>query len=731
MEEENVEISEIFGLKVFNDATQKTYLSHQTYKKLHEIAEKGGRLTKELADEVASAMKDWALANGAAYYAHWFQPLTGVTSEKHNAFLAPQADGRALAKFSGSELIQGETDGSSFPNGGLRATFEARGYTIWDPASPAFIRNNVLCIPTAMMSYTTEALDKRVPLLRSQVALKKQVKRLLSHFDKEPQHVSINVGPEQEFFIILEDDFAKRPDLINCGRTLFGKKPIKGQQLSEHYYGTIRPAVDRFMKEANEKLWELGVPIITKHSEVAPCQHEMAPMYEKGPIAIDHNLLTMSEIKEIAGRHGLTCLLHEKPFDYINGSGKHNNWSLSADGKNLLDPSDTPEENLLFLLVLTCVVAAVDRHQDLLRASIASAANDQRLGADEAPPAIISMFLGDDLYKIVEALLAGEKYKSDDTELLDAGVPMLADAVLGTTDRNRTSPFAFTGNKFEFRMPGSQENLSSCNTVLNTAVAEAFDLCSTEIEKKLAKAESVNGKMSAREKRRAASRFAVAWMKRTLRKHKRILFNGNGYSAAWEKEAKKRGLLNLKTTADALPYLIKEENILFFNKYHVLDEAEIIARYVAYAEHYASTLSIEASCMIYMARHYYLPAIQQCSFDLARSVEKKKSLKVAATAETALLKKTTAALTSISKAADTLEQLNDKALSKRTPKTLNDAYKNEVLPAMKKLRHEVDAMEEIVGDRYWPIPGYNKLLHFVKASPEKIQIVNVKSDTSY
>lgn len=718
-------ITEIFGANVFNDSVQKERLSRTTYKKLKQVAQNGGRLTEDVANEVADAMKDWALENGATYYAHWFQPLTGITSEKHNAFLHPLPDGRAIATFSGSALVQGETDGSSFPNGGLRETFEARGYTIWDPASPAFIRNGVLCIPTAMMSYTREALDKRVPLLRSQVALSKNAKRLLGLFGKTPKTITVNVGPEQEYFIITESDFAQRPDLINCGRTLFGCRPIKGQQLSEHYYGTIRPAVDRFMKEANNKLWGLGVPVITKHNEVAPCQHEMAPQFEHAPIAIDHNLLTMTEIKEVAGRHGLTCLIHEKPFNYVNGSGKHSNWSISADNKNLLDPSDTPEDNLLFLVVLTCVIAAVDKHQDLLRASIASAGNDNRLGADEAPPAIISMFLGDDLYEVVDAIMSGKKYKSHGSELLDAGVPTLADAVIGTTDRNRTSPFAFTGNKFEFRMPGSQENLSSCNTVLNTAVAEAFDLCATEIEKKLDKTESVNGKLSGRDKKRAVSKFAFAWVKRTLKAHQRILFNGNGYSSAWEKEAKARGLLNLKTTADALPYLVKQENISFFKKYKVMDEAEVTARYVANAEQYANILGIEASCMVYMARHLYLPAIQTFSAKLAKSVETKKKLKVPTSAEMTLLKKTTAALASIAKAADALEAANTKASAIEKPETLDNAYKNNVLPAMKKLRDEVDAMEECVGHEWWPVPSYNHMLHYVKASPKKIQVIKV------
>ena len=475
-------VTEEYGILVFNDAVMQERLPRPTYKELAKVIKEGRRLDLDIANEVAHAMKEWALEKGATHYAHWFQPLNGITSEKHDSFLAPRGDGTALMAFSGKELVQGEPDASSFPNGGLRATFEARGYTAWDPTSPAFIKDEVLCIPTAFISYTGEALDKKTPFLRSTVVLNEQAKRVLALFGKHPREVSCTVGPEQEYFLIKEEDFAQRPDLVMCGRTLFGCPPVKGQELEEHYFGAIRPTVNEFMKELDDELWRLGVPATTKHNEVAPCQHELAPIFERASMAIDHNLLTMEMMKLVASRHGLACLQHEKPFDYVNGSGKHDNWSIAADGKNLLDPSDTPEENLQFLVFLTCVIAAVDRHQDLMRCSVASAGNDHRLGANEAPPAIISIFLGDDLAGVVDALINGGSYTSHGHEVFDVGVPQLADVVLDTTDRNRTSPFAFTGNKFEFRMCGSQQNLSDANMVLNTAVAEMLDEFATAMD---------------------------------------------------------------------------------------------------------------------------------------------------------------------------------------------------------------------------------------------------------
>lgn len=475
-------VTEEYGSLVFSDSVMRERLPKPTYKELSRVIKEGKALNLDIANEVAHAMKEWALEKGATHYTHWFQPLTGITSEKHDAFMEPTGDGRALETFSGKALVQGEPDASSFPSGGLRATFEARGYTAWDPTSPAFIKDEVLCVPTAFISYTGEALDKKTPLLRSCVALDTQAKRVLKVFGKDVTSVTTTVGPEQEYFLNKEEDYAARPDLIMCGRTLFGCEPVKGQELEEHYFGAIRPTVNEFMKELDDELWKLAVPAKTKHNEVAPCQHELAPIFEASSKAIDHNLLTMEKMKIIASHHGLTCLEHEKPFDYVNGSGKHNNWSISADGKNLLDPSDTPEDNLQFLVFLASIIAAVDDHQDLMRCSVASAGNDHRLGANEAPPAIISVFLGDDLAAVVDALINDKPYQSHPKEKMDLGVPQLADLTKDNTDRNRTSPFAFTGNKFEFRMCGSQQNLSDPNMVLNTAVAEKLDAFATYME---------------------------------------------------------------------------------------------------------------------------------------------------------------------------------------------------------------------------------------------------------
>ncbi|TGY62206.1 glutamine synthetase type III [Muricaecibacterium torontonense] len=691
-------VSQEYGTLVFNDAVMRERLPRPTYKELEKVIKEGRRLDLDIANEVAHAMKEWALEQGATHYAHWFQPLTGITSEKHDSFLAPQKDGTALMTFSGKELVQGEPDASSFPNGGLRATFEARGYTAWDPTSPAFIKDEVLCIPTAFIAYTGEALDKKTPFLRSTVALNDQAKRVLALFGKRPKSVECTVGPEQEYFLIQENDFASRPDLIMCGRTLFGCEPVKGQELEEHYFGAIRPTVNEYMKELDDELWKLGIPATTKHNEVAPCQHELAPVFERASMAIDHNLLTMEKMKVIASHHGLTCLQHEKPFDYVNGSGKHDNWSIAADGKNLLDPSDTPEENLQFLVFLTAVIAAVDKHQDLMRCSVASAGNDHRLGANEAPPAIISIFLGDDLAGVVNALINGESYTSHGHEIFDVGVPQLADVVLDTTDRNRTSPFAFTGNKFEFRMCGSQQNLSDPNMVLNTAVAEMLDEFATLMEQ-------------VPEEEFASS--ALAWIKDTLTAHQRIIFNGNGYSEEWPKEAEKRGLLNLRTTADALPAITKPENLAFFSKYGVLDEAESTARYVAKAEQYAKLLNIEANTMVYMVRHYYLPALYDYSGDLAQTVATKEAIGIQSPAERGLLAELTDGITLITQLADSLEVKNKEAQAIEDPGLLDDAYRDVVIPAMEALRAPVDAMEQVVGHEYWPFPSYNRMLFYV------------------
>ena len=691
-------VTEEYGSLLFTDAVMQERLPKPTYKELKQVIKEGKKLDLGIANEVAHAMKEWALEKGATHYAHWFQPLTGITSEKHDSFITPKDDGSVLMSFSGKELIQGEPDASSFPSGGLRATFEARGYTAWDPSSPAFIKDEVLCIPTAFISYTGEALDKKTPLLRSQVALETQAKRVLSLFGRDVKHVMTTVGPEQEYFLIKEEDFQKRPDLIMCGRTLFGCEPVKGQELEEHYFGAIRPTVNAFMKEVDDELWKLGVPAKTKHNEVAPSQHELAPIFEQGSLAIDDNLLTMEKLKLLATHHGLACLEHEKPFDYVNGSGKHNNWSICADDKNLLEPGAQPNENLQFLVFLAALIAAVDTHADLLRMSVASAGNDHRLGANEAPPAIVSVFLGDELDEIVEALIHDEATESHDRTRIDLGVPSLPTVLRDTTDRNRTSPFAFTGNKFEFRMCGSQQNLSDPNVVLNTAVAEQCDEFAT------AMAGKTGDEFTA---------AALAWVKQTLKDHHRIIFEGNGYSEEWEKEAEKRGLPNLKTTPDALPTMIKPENVAFFDKYGVLNEAEVHARYVSKAEQYAKLLNIEANTMVYMARSLYLPALFDYSGDIATSVATKAELGIEATAEKEIVSTLTAGINAIYEAVADLESNNRDAQAIEDPQEQCNAYRDVVIPSMEHLRASVDAMEKICGADYWPVPNYNSLLFWV------------------
>lgn len=691
-------VSQEYGSLLFTDADMQERLPKPTYKKLRQTIDEGKSLDIDIANEVAHAMKDWALEKGATHFTHWFQPLTGITSEKHDSFINPKSDGTVLMAFSGKELVQGEPDASSFPSGGLRATFEARGYTVWDPMSPVFIKDEVLCIPTAFISYTGEALDKKTPLLRSEVALEEQAKRVLALFGSKPRRVFTTVGPEQEYFLIKEEDYAARPDLILTGRTLFGCEPAKGQELEEHYFGAIRPTVNEFMKELDDELWKLGIPAKTKHNEVAPCQHELAPIFEQGSVAIDDNLLTMEKMRLLASHHGLVCLQHEKPFDYVNGSGKHNNWSICADDKNLLEPGDKPEDNLQFLVFLACLVAAVDTHADLLRLSVASAGNDHRLGANEAPPAIISIFLGDALTPVVDALVKKEHADSKDAELMDLGVPALPDARRDNTDRNRTSPFAFTGNKFEFRMCGSQQNLSDPNVVLNTAVAEQCDRFVNYMDG-----------VAPEDFTAVAMRF----VRHTFRDHKRVLFDGNGYSKEWEEEAEKRGLLNLKTTPDALPYLVKPENIAFFAKYGVLSESETRARYVAAAEQYAKLINIEANTMAYMTRHMYLPALFEYSGDIATTVATKAELGIAATAEKALVTTLTEGINKISAAVDDLEAKNKAAHEIEDCTEQDNAYRDDVLPAMATLRTVVDEMEKVCGKDYWPVPSYNKMLFYV------------------
>ena len=673
-------------------------LPKPTYKELKRTIDEGEPIDLDIANEVAHAMKEWALEHGATHFTHWFQPLTGITSEKHDAFISPRGDGTVLMTFSGKELVQGEPDASSFPNGGLRATFEARGYTVWDPISPAFIKDEVLCIPTAFISYTGEALDKKTPLLRSEVVVEKQAKRVLKLFGNEPSRVLVTTGLEQEYFLIKEDDYQARPDLILCGRTLFGCEPAKGQELEEHYFGAIRPSVNAFMKEVDDELWKLAIPARTKHNEVAPCQHELAPVFEQSTRAIDNNLLTMEKLKLMATHYGLACLEHEKPFEYVNGSGKHDNWSISADGENLLEPGDDPQENLQFLVVLSCLIAAVDEHADLLRAAVASAGNDHRLGANEAPPAVISIFLGDDLAAVVSGLINHTEIASHDREEIDLGVPQLPNLFRDSTDRNRTSPFAFTGNKFEFRMVGSQQNVSDANMVLNAAVAEQFDRFANDLEN-VPEDEFV--------------KQTLHWIRRTLREHQRVVFEGNGYSDEWEREAEERGLQNNKTTPDALPCMVTRKNIDFLDKYGVLTEAETQARYAAAAEQYAKLLNIEANTMVAMVRNLYVPALSQYSGDLATSVATKAEIGVVSATEKDLVRSLTEGIEAISSSANELEEKNVAARQIEDLKQRDDAYRDEILPAMAELRSHVDDMERVCGKDYWPVPSYNDMLFYV------------------
>ena len=688
--------SEYFGCKVFSQKIMQEKLPKVTYKALMRTLQQGEPLDIEVANVVAHAMKEWAIEQGATHYTHWFQPLTGITSEKHDSFLNPGGDGTAIMTFSGKELVQGEPDASSFPSGGLRSTFEARGYTAWDPTSPAFIKDDVLCIPTAFISYNGESLDKKTPLLRSMTAVSDQAKRVMALFGKHPDRVVSTVGPEQEYFLIKEEDFAKRPDLILCGRTLFGAAPDKGQELQEHYFGSIRPTVSRFMKELASELWKLAVPAKTKHNEVAPCQHELAPVFEEANVAIDHNLLVMELMKIIASHHGLVCLEHEKPFEGINGSGKHDNWSLSADGQNLLDPGDTPEQNLQFLVFLTCVIAAVDDYQEMLRVSVASAGNDHRLGANEAPPAIISIFLGDQLNGIVEAIIEGKTYESHDKESMYLGVPVLPNLTKDTTDRNRTSPFAFTGNKFEFRAAGSRQNLSDPNMVLNTAVAKEL--------KEFA---------NAMESSASFETDAMAWIKQTLTDHQHIIFNGDGYSAEWAEEAAKRGLSNLRTLPDAAPAMMKEKNIALLEEFGVMSRVETKSHYEIKLEQYANLINIEALTMIDMANKQILPAVNAYAADVASNLAIKQDMGVACKAETKLLKKLSDGADTISDDIDALVEAHDAMIATADVQARGEACRDKVLPAMEKLREDADAMESICSKEYWPLPSYNDILFYL------------------
>ena len=691
-------VMEIYGSKVFNEHVMKERLPSATYKSLERTLHKGAPLDIEVANVVASVMKRWAMELGATHYTHWFQPLTGITSEKHDGFVSPVGDGTAIMEFSGKELVRGEPDASSFPSGGLRATCEARGYTAWDPTSYAFVKDDVLCIPTAFVSYTGEALDKKTPLLRSMNALSNQAIRILKLFGKDVDYVSTTVGPEQEYFLVKKEDYEARQDLILTGRTLFGAPSAKGQELEEHYFGVIRPEVSAFMKELDEELWKLGVPAKTKHNEVAPCQHELAPIFDTTNVAIDHNLLTMELMKKIAPKYGLVCLQHEKPFEGVNGSGKHNNWSMSTTHENLLDPGDTPMENLQFLVFLAAVIKAVDEYADLLRTSVATPGNDHRLGANEAPPAIISIFVGEELEAVIDAIASDSPYAGPTKMKMDLGVDVLPKFSKDTTDRNRTSPFAFTGNKFEFRMPGSAENLSDCNTILNTAVAKELKGYADELE--------------------GAEDFtsaAIALVKRTIRDHRRVIFNGNGYTAEWEEEAARRGLPNKKNTPAALPALVDPKNIQLMEDFGVLTKVEMESRYEVEMEHYAKIINIEALTMLEMARKQLLPAVNSYMSEVANTAATKLAVSEALSvrSETKTLTKLSSDADAMSDAIDVLQDVVDaaEALTSESEKAV--AFHDNVIPAMDALRAAADDAETICGEDYWPLPSYSKMLYYV------------------
>ena len=689
-------VPEIFGSMAFGDAAMKERLPKNVYRALQQTIREGTPLDPAIADAVANAMKDWALSKGATHFTHWFQPMTGITAEKHDSFLTPAGGGAALMEFPGKELIKGEPDASSFPSGGLRATFEARGYTSWDPTSYAFIKDNTLCIPTAFCSYTGEVLDKKTPLLRSMDAISHEACRVLKLFGKDCKRVTTTVGPEQEYFLINKEDYAKRRDLILTGRTLFGAPAPKGQELEDHYFGSIRPRVKAFMDDLNEELWKVGVYAKTEHNEVAPAQHEMAPIFETTNIATDHNQLTMELMRKVADRHGFVCLLHEKPFEGINGSGKHNNWSISTDtGENLLDPGKDPASNRQFLLFLTAVIKAVDEYQDLLRISVASAGNDHRLGANEAPPAILSVFVGDELGALLDAIQSGRDYASADTVKM-AGASVLPPIPKDTTDRNRTSPFAFTGNKFEFRMLGSAMNIACANIMLNTAVAESLRQFADALE--------------------GAEDFASAsalLIKREITAHHRILFNGNGYDASWVTEAEKRGLSNLRSTPEALPHYTDDKNVALFERHGVYTRAEMNSRQEIQLEEYAKTISIEALTMVDMIRKDILPACVSYVHELSDTAAAAQAIGVDTATEVSLARTVSAA------SADLLAHLTgiENALH-CVPADADTAgvaayYHDTVLAAMEVARADADKLETLLPKKLWPFPTYSDLLFYV------------------
>ena len=691
-------VPELFGSLVFNDTIMKTKLPKDTYRALRKTREEGKPLDLEVANVVANAMKNWAIEKGATHFTHWFQPMTGITAEKHDSFISPADGGKVIMEFSGKELIKGEPDASSFPSGGIRATFEARGYTAWDPTSDAFIKDGTLCIPTAFCSYGGEALDKKTPLLRSMDAIDKQAMRILRLFgNTAAKRVVTTVGPEQEYFLIDKALYQKRKDLIYTGRTLFGAKPPKGQELEDHYFGVIKPRVSAFMKDLDEELWKLGILAKTKHNEVAPAQHELAPIFTTSNIATDHNQLTMEVMKKVADRHGLTCLLHEKPFAGINGSGKHNNWSISTNtGVNLLEPGDSPRENAQFLLFLVAIIKAIDEHQDLLRISVASAGNDHRLGANEAPPAIVSMFVGDELEGILEAIENGSDYSQKDKTYMEIGVDVLPRFPKDTTDRNRTSPFAFTGNKFEFRMLGSTVSIACPNFMLNTIIADSLSEFADELEK----ADDFTSTLN-------------KLIKKTIKEHKRIIFNGNNYSDEWVAEAEKRGLLNLHSTADALPYYISDANVSIFEKHGVLTKTEVYSRYEILLENYYKQINIEALTMLDTIHKDILPAVLSYTSDLSAEAVNKKALGIGYELEETLLKKLSGLATELYKETEALQADVDKAVGFADVQEEANYYRNVVFAQMEKTRAVADELELSVGKKYWPFPTYGDLLFSV------------------
>ncbi len=695
-------VPEYFGSLVFDDRMMKATLSDDVYRSLKKTIDEGARLDPAVADAVAVAMKDWAVAHGATHFTHWFQPLTGITAEKHDSFITPAPDGRVIMEFSGKELIKGEPDASSFPSGGLRATFEARGYTAWDPTSYAFIKDKTLCIPTAFCSYGGEALDKKTPLLRSMEALNKQALRILRLFgNTDVKCVRTSVGPEQEYFLVDKDMYEKRKDLMFTGRTLFGAKPPKGQELDDHYFGVIPPRVAAYMADLNEELWKLGILAKTEHNEVAPAQHELAPIYTTTNIATDHNQLTMEIMQKVALRHGLVCLLHEKPFAGVNGSGKHNNWSMATDtGVNLLTPGDTPYENAQFLLFLCAVIKAVDDYQDLLRLSVATAGNDHRLGANEAPPAVVSMFLGDELTAVLDAIEKDAPYSGSEKTVMKLGVHVLPRFTRDNTDRNRTSPFAFTGNKFEFRMLGSSNSIACANIMLNAAVAESLKVYADRLEK--------------------ADDFETAlhdMIKKTIKDHKRIIFNGNGYDEGWITEAtEKRGLLNLRTTPDALPCILEKKNVDMLTSHKVFTEAEIHSRYEITLENYCKTVNIEALTMLDMVHKEILPAVESYTRTLADTLLAKKAAvaELACKHETATIARLSQLTDEIATAADALHGAVMKLKTVTDVTKASEMIRDTVLQKMAELRVVCDEAETLTAESFWPYPTYDALLFGVK-----------------